>query len=273
MRLLELALFLSPLFTTATAAASDDAEEPALPPCTVKSSITNSFFDLSRINIQPPPEDGKKASSSARESSWHARGYDYGANFTLNICGPVIEPLEDVVGIDRKDWGRIGGFYEMNGKNYSLGYAPCLLPNFLRRLIANLNVCKRFNSSSPVLRGRKLVLNYTDGSPCPSSSHDRRAKLPHTTESLHPTALDDDDDGKKGKSGSGGRKEADGVRRKTTIISLLCERDPTKPTAAIYFVASPDECTYFFEARTSAACATVNTTQQTLGPSGVFGVM
>lgn len=122
MRLFELALLSAPFFTTARAASSsDDTEEPVLPPCTVKSSITNSFFDLSRINIQPPAEDAKKGTSAARDYSWHARGYDYGANFTLNICGPVIEPMQDVVGIDKKDMGRIGGFYEMDGKNYSLG--------------------------------------------------------------------------------------------------------------------------------------------------------
>lgn len=39
------------------------------------------------------------------------------------------------------------------------------------------------------------------------------------------------------------------------------------------FVASPDSCTYFFEARTSAACGGIETAQQQLGPGGVFGVI
>jgi cation-dependent mannose-6-phosphate receptor len=37
--------------------------------------------------------------------------------------------------------------------------------------------------------------------------------------------------------------------------------------------ASQDECTYFFEARSMAACGGVNETEQTLGPGGIFGVM
>lgn len=41
----------------------------------------------------------------------------------------------------------------------------------------------------------------------------------------------------------------------------------------VSFVASPDSCTYMFEARTSAACGGVETAKQQLGPSGVFGVI
>jgi len=39
------------------------------------------------------------------------------------------------------------------------------------------------------------------------------------------------------------------------------------------FVASPDSCTYIFEARSSAACGGVETAKQQLGPGGVFGVI
>lgn len=62
--------------------------------------------------------------------------------------------------------------------------------------------------------------------------------------------------------------------RKSTLISLLCDRDPLAPKASISFVgASPDACTYFFELRSMAACGGVSEAQQTLGPAGVFGVM
>lgn len=63
------------------------------------------------------------------------------------------------------------------------------------------------------------------------------------------------------------------TRRKNTIISLLCASDPLAPAMALSFVASPDSCTYIFEARTPAACGGVEVAQQQLGPAGVFGVI
>ncbi|KAB8343276.1 hypothetical protein FH972_022863 [Carpinus fangiana] len=129
------------------------------------------------------------------------------------------------------------------------------------------------NRSEPVLRGKRLLLNYTDGSPCPSSSsRDRRTILPSTTESYRGRALDDDD-GKGDDKDDDGRKGSDSTRRKTSIISLTCDRDPTKPPAVVSFIASPDDCTYIFDVHTIAACATINVQKQTLGPSGVFGVI
>lgn len=70
----------------------------------------------------------------------------------------------------------------------------------------------------------------------------------------------------------------DKIRRKSTIISLLCQKDqpigPKPPKVNVAFIgASEDQCTYFFEARSQAACAGIETTPQQLGPGGVFGVM
>lgn len=123
----------------------------------------------------------------------------------------------------------------------------------------------RSQNDDLIFRGKKLVLNYTGGSPCPTASErDKRARLPNTTESMH-AAKETDDDGRDGKSTQ---------RRKSTVISLLCEHDLTQPKVSVSFVAvSPDECTYFFEARTSAACATVNVETRAVGPGAVFGVM
>lgn len=118
-------------------------------------------------------------------------------------------------------------------------------------------------SSEPVFRGRKLVLNYTSGSPCSS-------QLTKTPRSLV-GGDEDEHDGSKDKD-QGDRKSDD--RRKSSIISFQCERDALAPKAQVSFVgASQDECTYFFEARSMAACGGVNETEQTLGPGGVFGVM
>jgi cation-dependent mannose-6-phosphate receptor len=138
-----------------------------------------------------------------------------------------------------------------------------------------------------VFRGRKLVLNYTDGSPCGgSSSHSSSVSAfdeeYKDVESLTSggfrtySSSDDDEDKDKDKDKDKEKekeKEKHG-RKKSTIISLLCEADPLAAKAAISFVAaSDDECTYFFEARTHAACGTIEKEAQQLGPSGVFGVM
>ncbi len=142
----------------------------------------------------------------------------------------------------------------------------------------------------PVFRGRKLVLNYTDGSPC--SPHSKRSLFSHEPRSLTARKLNDDDDddkddkdddkddndGKDDKDEKDGKKgdkdKSPDMRRKSTIISLLCEKDPLAALASVAFVAaSPDECTYFFEARSTAACGGIEVEQQSLGPGGVFGVM
>lgn len=140
-------------------------------------------------------------------------------------------------------------------------------------------VLHRLESYEPVFRGRKLVLNYTGGSLCPSSS-DRRS--PHAALDLSAREIiDGDDDKKKGKDNDKDEDEdsprkkkpsSDGKRRKTAIISLLCESDPLAKTA-FSFVAAVDDCVYFFEGRSNAACGGVHIEEQALGPGGVFGVI
>lgn len=130
------------------------------------------------------------------------------------------------------------------------------------------------------MRGRKLVLNYTDGSPC----EDKSRKRAHSVEDLMAREIvDDDDKKKKGKDKDDdeddddddrkNKKPSSGVRRKNTVISMLCDKDPLAPKLTLSFVGSPDECSYFFEGRSAAACATLNTTKGTLNPGGVFGVI
>lgn len=109
----------------------------------------------------------------------------------------------------------------------------------------------RQTSHHPVIRGRKLVLNYTHGSPCPERSN-------------YPDEDGDNDDSEHRDSR---------IRRKTTIISMLCDRDPLNPKLILSFIASPDECTYIFEARSSAGCGGIEDAKQELSPSGVFGAI
>lgn len=97
---------------------SDDETKP-LDPCTIASS-TGSFYDLRPLTIKPPVE-GQKPSKTEKTTSWHARGYDYKNNFTLNICAPVVEELKDVVGIKESMVKNISAYYESGSEMYSLG--------------------------------------------------------------------------------------------------------------------------------------------------------
>jgi cation-dependent mannose-6-phosphate receptor len=110
-----------------------------------------------------------------------------------------------------------------------------------------------------------MVLNYTDGSPCPEPRKRVRSLAGREI-------VDDDDDDKDKEEDESDRPKVPG-RRKTTIISMLCERDPLMPLLTLSFIASPDECTYIFEARSNAACASIQQSAQTLSPAGVFGVI
>jgi cation-dependent mannose-6-phosphate receptor len=96
------------------------AKESAPRPCTVKSDLTGSFFDLSPITV-PRPDSGKKVPKGANDESWHANGFDYGSNFTLNFCAPVVEKLDEVVGVYKDDWEDVAAYYEDHGYTYSIG--------------------------------------------------------------------------------------------------------------------------------------------------------
>jgi cation-dependent mannose-6-phosphate receptor len=122
---------------------------------------------------------------------------------------------------------------------------------------------RSLESYEPVFRGRKLVLNYTGGSLCPSKSSSRSRSL------LDRSFSDDDEDDRDKDRGS--KKEPE--RRKTTIISLLCEQSSPVSKTTISFVAAVDECVYFFEGRSPYACGGVEAEVQALGPGGVFGVI
>lgn len=92
-------------------------------PCVVRSPTSGMYFDLSAISLSPPErKDGKRVNKDDRDESWHARGHDYPANFTLNICSPVLETVEDVVGVQSSLWKNISAYYVRDNKTYSIGY-------------------------------------------------------------------------------------------------------------------------------------------------------
>lgn len=154
----------------ALAATSPDDSKSTHVPCTIRSPTSGAFFNLNPVHIEAP-KPGSKASKDARIESWSARGYDYGANFTLNFCGPVVEEFKDVVGVDEKRWGNISAYYEMDGKVYSIGYVS--MPPVARRRMADTTVflqpvCNKFPPSA----------SYTDQ--CAAQRNEYRACLPRS---------------------------------------------------------------------------------------------
>lgn len=103
------------LLSSAASAASDKPRKP----CTAISPTTERFFDLNPLH-RTSVEEGKKKEGDEGKS-WHARGHDYGANFTINFCGPVVEELNDVAGLDKDLWRNVSAFYEKNDKQYAIG--------------------------------------------------------------------------------------------------------------------------------------------------------
>jgi cation-dependent mannose-6-phosphate receptor len=107
----------------ANAAASDDKKTPPAEPCTVSSS-TGSFYDLRSLAILSHTDD-KKKTKGAKTDDWHVKGWDYQdskANFTLNICAPVVDPIESAVGISNDRVKNTSAYYTLGSKNYSIGW-------------------------------------------------------------------------------------------------------------------------------------------------------
>jgi hypothetical protein len=113
-------LLLALALARGSAASSDDKKsKPPPDPCTI-ASAGGSFFDLRPLSVIPEAE-AKKPAKNRRIDSWHAKGYDYKSNFTLNICAPVAENVHDVQGVDKNLWKNISAYYEVGSKQYSLG--------------------------------------------------------------------------------------------------------------------------------------------------------
>ena len=101
-----------------TAAAASDKKP--MKPCTAVSPTTDRFFDLNPLHRTAPEEGGKKKKEDDT-GSWHARGHDYGANFTINFCGPVVEELDNVQGLDKDLWKNVSAYYDIGDRQYALG--------------------------------------------------------------------------------------------------------------------------------------------------------
>ncbi|CAM1505204.1 Fc.00g108410.m01.CDS01 [Cosmosporella sp. VM-42] len=238
------------LFFAAAAAASTSAEEPTTtthpPACTATSSSgSGAFFDL-RPDMAIVPSKGSHKSGVTKD--YFSKGYDYGKNFTLNICGAVVDQVSDVVGIGSSNWANVSAYYSSHGEVYSIGSESVNLQS----------------------RGRKLVLQYTGGSPC---GEDAIAASHHGNDKRK--YIYDDEDDALVPEGYDAEKTDPTIRRKSTTISFLCDRDPGSTQASISFVGTdPDECAYFFEARSIHACAHAEPHKPgSVGPGSVFGLI
>lgn len=131
-----------PLLLSSTTLAADPKETK---PCTVYNPSNGNTYDLNTITVQPLI-DHKKAHKDDRIESWHARGYDYDTNFTMNFCAPVIETMEDVVGVEEGLWRNVSAFYTVGKKTYSVGYVLERDPR------AFLNISDRSNNQASIDR-------------------------------------------------------------------------------------------------------------------------
>ena len=111
-------LLSSALVAASLAAAKETPSSTThVPACTATASTgSGGFYDL-RPDTAHPPEKGKNGITK----DYHSRGYDYGKNFTLNICGAVVDPVTDVMGVSKSQWANVSAYYMSHGSIYSIG--------------------------------------------------------------------------------------------------------------------------------------------------------
>ncbi|EPY49493.1 cation dependent mannose-6-phosphate cargo receptor [Schizosaccharomyces cryophilus OY26] len=116
--------------------ASKAKEEPF---CSLYHPGTGEFYDLSPLS----------RSNLSTKGDYSVSGYDFEANFTLNLCKPVTSNLSNYTFAgDIPSAESIGGFFVDERKRmFSIGEA----------------------SSEPYFRGKKLIMELENGSRCPTS--------------------------------------------------------------------------------------------------------
>ncbi|KAH7038296.1 mannose-6-phosphate receptor binding domain-containing protein [Microdochium trichocladiopsis] len=254
-------LALVALATPSALARRPDADKTTTTlPCTA-TSTSGAFYDLRADIAVHPKEDGTKpkASLGGPTADYHPRGWDYGANFTLNICAPVVEPFDNVKDIEEGHWQNISAYYQLKGEVYSLGFA----------------------STELVPRGKELVLQYSGGSYCEKKSSSSR-RGDRTGLSARGVVHDganfkshEDESSDKDKSYHTLDKSNKDRRRKSATIMFTCDKDPTAGTAVVSFIAAdPEECNYVFKVRSQHACAGAEPHKPgSVGPGSVFAII
>lgn len=103
------------LVAPALAASTSEEVPDDAPDCTANTHA--GYFDL-RPDMAVPPEDAGKMAVTA---DYRANGWDMGYNFTMNICGGLVKPVEDVRGVDEELWRNVSAYYTYDGSLYSIG--------------------------------------------------------------------------------------------------------------------------------------------------------
>ncbi|KAI1384401.1 mannose 6-phosphate receptor domain-containing protein [Hypoxylon trugodes] len=245
----------------ASVSLASDADKTTTSTACTATSTSGAFFDLrADIAIQANPDGSKPAhSNGAPIGNYHAKGYDYGSNFTLNICGAVVEPVEDVIGVESSKWQNVSAYYTSKGDIYSLG----------------------LQSGALVSRGKELILQYTGGSPCGKSK--KRETDIEERSSIHEGAAyrgsdyereeeEDSVSATKTATATPAKETDEPKRRKSATIFFSCDRDPGAGVAQVSFIATdPEECSYFFKVKSQHACAGVEPhSPGSVGPGSIF---
>ncbi|KAL2313351.1 Cation dependent mannose-6-phosphate cargo receptor [Schizosaccharomyces pombe] len=119
-------------------------EEPF---CALHHPNTGEYFDLS----------GLIRDNTSEKGDYSVNGYDFGTNFSINLCHPVVSNLTNyTVEGDVSSEDSIGGFFTVEDDDlYSIGQA----------------------AYKPYFRGKKLIMQLDNGSLCPKSNHIRMSTL------------------------------------------------------------------------------------------------
>lgn len=135
--------------------------------------------------------------------------------------------------------------------------------NLAKLPLSHANSFLRQQSSDLVIRGRRLVLQYKNGSPCgPGKKTKARDALTSDDDEEYEAETKDDKEG--------------GSRRKSATISFHCDKDPqatTTSASATFVGVDPDECAYNFEVLSIAACVGAEPAKQGVGPAAVFAII
>ncbi|KAF5103630.1 hypothetical protein D0Z03_000102 [Geotrichum reessii] len=122
--------------------------------CTATSHASGHFFDLRKLIKAYPVET----------TDWVVRGQDfYPANFTLNICAPLLMPLDHL--LENASSNRIAGEDSDTLSTTAVAAAAAnvsTIASYADGSVRSLGTV----STAPRFRGRNLVLEYTGGSPC-----------------------------------------------------------------------------------------------------------
>lgn len=120
-----------------------------------------------------------------------------------------------------------------------------------------------------------MSLQYTGGSPCGGDGRtkDKRAPSVHSGAAHH--EFDDEQAAEGARRDQLRHSATERERRKSATLAFVCDHDMVGEKAAVSYIgSSPDGCAYFFDVRSSHACAGVEPHPRgSVGPGGLFAII